>query len=262
MASGDGSGVRVVGAGHHIEILDCVFHDLSGDDSMAITVYGTSVAAPIEDLVIRGNEIYDCEPAQSEALTLNGNVRAFLVENNVVRDVNNIGIDFIGGETSIHPTLGAREGVCRGNTVIRARASYGGGYGAGIYVDGGRDIVIERNVVVGCDLGIEVGAENAGWDATGIVCRNNVIAGNEKAGLVFGGYDASVGRVRDCLFTHNLIWKNHTIDGGVADLWIQFAEDCSVRGNIVVAGPSVGGHGDVVLLADQAVPGATLEGNL
>ncbi len=122
--------------------------------------------------------------------------------------------------------------------------------------------MIERNVVVGCDLGIEVGAENAGWDATGIVCRNNVIAGNEKAGLVFGGYDASVGRVRDCLFTHNLIWKNHTIDGGVADLWIQFAEDCSVRGNIVVAGPSVGGHGDVVLLADQAVPGATLEGNL
>ena len=59
--------------------------------------------APISDLVIDGNEIYDCEPATSEALTLNGNVDGFAVTNNVVRDVNNIGIDFIGGETDIQP---------------------------------------------------------------------------------------------------------------------------------------------------------------
>jgi hypothetical protein len=262
VASGDGSGVRVEGQGTHIEIVDCVFHDLSGDDSMAITVYGTSIAEPIENLLIRGNEIYDCAPAQSEALTLNGNVRAFIVEQNFVRDVNNIGIDFIGGEPSINAALGAREGVCRDNVVIRALANYGGGFGAGIYVDGGRDILIERNLVVGCDLGIEIGAENAGWDVYGIVCRNNVIAGNEKAGLVFGGYDVSVGRVRDCVFEHNLIWKNHTIDGGISDVWIQYAESCSLSGNIVVAGPSVGTHGDSLVGLYNPFPGATVEGNL
>ncbi len=262
VASGDGSGVRVEGQGTNIEILDCVFHDLTGDDSMAITVYGTSTSAAIENLLIRGNEIYDCEPAESETLTLNGNVRAFVVEQNLVRDVNNIGIDFIGGEASINGSLGAREGVCRDNVVIRALASYGGGFGAGIYVDGGRDILIERNLVVGCDLGIEIGAENAGWDVYGIVCRNNVIAGNEKAGLVFGGYDVSVGRVRDCVFEHNLIWKNNTIDGGITDVWIQYAESCTLRGNIVVAGPPVGSHGDSLIGLYNPFPGATVEGNL
>lgn len=261
VASGDGSGIRIEGSGQNIEIADCVFHALSGDDSMAITVYGTG-AAPIEGLVIRGNEIYDCTPAESEALTLNGNVRDFLVEGNTVRDVDNIGIDFIGGEASIHATLGAREGICRGNFVLRANASYGGGFGAGIYVDGGRDIIIEHNLVVGCDLGIEIGAENAGWDVYGIVVRDNVLAGNEKAGLVFGGYESTVGRVRNCRFVHNLLWHNDTIPEGIAELWIQWAADCEVRGNVIVAGAEAGTAGNKVLDANPAFPGGVLEGNL
>ena len=144
----DGSGVRILGSGSNIEIRDNRIHDIRGTHAMGITVYGTE-PDPISDLVIDGNEIYDCEPAHSEALTLNGNVTGFEVTNNVVRDVNNIGIDFIGGETDIQPDPAkvARDGVCRGNQVFRANSDYGGGYAAGIYVDGGRDIVIENNVV-------------------------------------------------------------------------------------------------------------------
>ncbi len=230
----DGSGVRIVGAGSHIEIRDNRIHDMRGRDAMGITVYGTSRTAAIRDLVIDGNEIFDVEPARSEALTLNGNVTRFAVTNNVVRDVNSIGIDFIGGETSINPdpTKVVRNGVCRFNQVYRAKANYGGGFAAGIYVDGARNIIIENNIVAGSDLGIEVGAENAGVVARGIVVRNNVVYGNEKVCLVFGGFDVSAGRVRDSQFLHNTCYQNDTLGTGFGELWIQYAEDNDVRGNI------------------------------
>jgi cysteine-rich repeat protein len=231
----DGSGVRVLGAGSHVEIRDNRIHDIRGQHAMGITVYGTG-AAPISDLVIDGNEIHDCEPFQSEALVLNGNVDGFTVTNNVVRDVNNIGIDFIGGETDIQPDPAkvARNGVCRGNLVVRARAP-GNGYAGGIYVDGGRDIVVENNRVTESDLGIEIGAENAGIVASGIVVRNNVLWANEKAGLVFGGYAASVGRVQGSLFLNNTLWGNDTLGVGIGELWIQHASGNQVRNNLLWA---------------------------
>jgi cysteine-rich repeat protein len=228
----DGSGVRILGSGTHIEIRDNAIHDIRGDHAMGITVYGTA-AAPIDNLIIDGNEIYDCEPFESEALTLNGNVTGFQVTNNIVRDVNNIGIDFIGGETDIQPdpTKVARNGVCRGNQVYRARQQ-GGGFAGGIYVDGGRDLVIENNLVSACDLGIEVGAENAGIVTDGIIVRNNLVYANEKAGIVFGGFKASVGRVENSQFLNNTCFQNDTLGAGFGELWIQFAENNSVRNNI------------------------------
>ena len=232
----DGSGIRVLGAGSHIELRQNDIHDIRGSNAMGITVFATSATA-ISDLVIDGNTIHDCEPAPSEALTLNGNVDGFAVNNNVVRDVDNIGIDFIGGETDIQPDPAkvARNGVCRGNTVIRARSSYGGGFAGGIYVDGGRDIVIENNLVTESDLGLEVGAENPGIEARNVIVRNNVLVANEKAGLVFGGYAGSAGRVRDCTFSNNTVVGNDTLGAGFGELWIQYAEDNVVRNNVFVS---------------------------
>lgn len=231
----DGSGVRILGSGAQVEIRDNVIHDIRGSDAMGITVYGTD-PAPIADLIIDGNEIYDCQPYRSEALTLNGNVSGFAVTNNLVRDVDNIGIDCIGGETDIQPdpTLVARNGVIRGNVVLRANER-GGGFAGGIYVDGGRDIVVERNVVSGADLGIEIGAENAGIVTRNIAVRDNVLVGNQKAGLVFGGYAAGVGRVRDSQFLNNTLWHNDLTGSGFGELWIQFAEDNAVRNNLIVS---------------------------
>ena len=233
LAVSDCSGVRIVGSGSHIEVSDNVIHDIRGTDAMAITVYGTD-PQPISDLVIDGNVIYDCEPAQSEALTLNGNVTAFAVTRNVVRDVNNIGIDFIGGEPSIQPdpALVARNGVCSDNTVLRAKSNYGGGYAAGIYVDGGKDIIIERNIVSGSDLGIEVAAENAGIITSGIIVRDNFIHANDKVGLVFGGYDVSAGRANGNSFLNNTLFGNDTTGQGLGELWIQYAESNTLRNNL------------------------------
>lgn len=234
----DGSGVRVRGACAHIEILNCRIHEIRGKDAMGITVYG-SAETPISDLIIDGNEIFNCDPARSEALTLNGNIMGFQVTNNFVHDVNNIGIDFIGGEAwlSKNPERVTRQGVCKGNRVVRCRSVYEGGYAAGIYVDGGKDIVIEDNLVMECDLGIEVGAENKGTVTSGITVRNNRIFNNDKAGLVFGGFDRNAGRVKSCVFTGNTCYRNdrHKKDQN-GELWIQAASDNKVTGNIFWSG--------------------------
>ena len=254
----DGSGIRVLGAGSHIELRQNRIHDIRGKNAMGITVYATA-PTPVGDLVIDGNEIFDCEPAPSEALTLNGNVDGFTVTNNVVHDVNNIGIDFIGGETDIqpNPALVARNGVFRGNRVMRARSSYGGGFAGGIYVDGGRDIIVENNVVTESDLGIEIGAENPGIVARNVTVRNNVLYANDKAGLVFGGYAASRGRVADSHFTGNTCWHNDTLGAGFGELWIQYADDNVVRGNVFVATTQ-----NLLLLSDAGNNGTLLDWNL
>lgn len=229
----DGSGIRVEGECAGIEIRNNKIHNIRGQHAMGITVYGTSSAAPVTELVIDGNEIFNCDPAKSEALVLNGNVCNFKVTNNHVHDVNNIGIDFIGGEKSICKdlTLVARDGICSGNRVERARSNYGGGFAAGIYVDGGKNILIEKNIVTGCDMGIEIGAENKHANTTGIVVRENLIYLNDKAGIVFGGYSQKAGTVSSCRFENNICYKNTSHKKANAEIWIQVADDNTIAGN-------------------------------
>jgi parallel beta-helix repeat protein len=254
----DGSGIRVEGACSHIELKNCRIHEIRGKDAMGITIYGRNAQTPISHLLIEGCEIFNCDPAQSEALTVNGNVTNFRILSNIVRDVNNIGICMIGGEgwVSGDPTKVARHGVCKGNKVSRIRANYGDGYAAGIYVDGGSDIVVEDNDVTGCNLGIEVGAENKGTVTRKISVRNNRVWLNQKAGIVFGGYEADTGRVQDCLIENNLCYRNDTHDDRNGELWIQWASNNRVRNNTFWAGT------EAMML--QSVAGAhdnVLEGN-
>lgn len=230
----DGSAIRIEGSGSHIEIRNNVIHDLRGQSAMGITVYGTA-ARPMSRIIIDGNQVYDAEPAPSEAIVLNGNVRNFQITNNTVHDVNNIGIDLIGGERDIHPTQGARLGVVRGNVVFNARSTYEDGFAAGIYVDGGADIVIENNVSHHNDIGMEIGAENRGAVAHSITVRNNLIYENDKAGLAFGGFDRSAGRVQASTFVNNTVYGNDTRGVGFGQLWIQYASNNVVASNIFYA---------------------------
>jgi cysteine-rich repeat protein/parallel beta-helix repeat protein len=254
----DASAIRFVGSGSQIEIRNNHIHGLRGKNAMAITFYGTEPTA-ISDVVIDGNLVHDVQAAPSEVITLNGNVSGFAVTNNVVRDVNNIGIDAIGGEQDIqsNPTLVARNGVIRGNRVERARSSYGGGFAAGIYVDGGRDIVVENNTVRESDVGIEIGAENPGIVTRNVVVRNNLVARNEKAGIGFGGYAANRGRVENSRFEHNTVFENDTLGRGFGELWIQYG-----TGNVVTHNVFVALAGRTLLNADLAEPSNTIDWNL
>jgi len=250
LTTNDGSGIRFQGSGSHLQFRDNKIHGMRGKNAMGITVYGTDAETPITDLLISGNQIYDCEAAPSEALVINGNIDGFEISRNYVADINNIGIDMIGGERDIvdDPQAVVRNGVCRANKVMRARSSYGGGFAAGIYVDGGRDIIIESNVVSQCDMGIEVGAENKGLLTRGIVVRNNFLKDNDKAGLVFGGYGKAAGRVESCQFLNNYIANNTSHAKAQAEIWIQWASNNLVSNNIVVGSASE----DVAVLAFEA----------
>lgn len=234
-----GCGIYVDGAGDGIEIRNCWLHHLKGKEAGGIGIFGTVAKTALTNIVIEGCRIEHCEPARSEALVLNGNVDGFRVVDNQVSDVNNIGIDFIGGEKDVMPdvTKVARNGVCSGNKVTRARSSYEDGYAAGIYVDGGRNIVISGNTITECDLGIEIGAENAGQVTQGITVEDNVIHNNDKAGIVFGGYDRKRGRVKGCIFRRNQLRHNTNHREAQAELWIQEASGNTVEANWITARP-------------------------
>ncbi len=227
------SGIFVEDAGDYIEIRNNEIYNMKGPDGMGITVYA-HVNDSVTHITIEGNHIHDCYPAESEALVVNGNVFDFVIQNNLIHDVDNIGIDAIGGEVAGKV---AKRGVIRGNEVYNARASYGGGYAAGIYIDGAQQVVVEQNRVHHCDMGIEVGCENAGYVAEACTVRANLIYYNDKPGLIFGGYDASAGRVQNCVFENNTLFKNQVLADGDGEVVIQYASDNLVRNNIVYAGP-------------------------
>jgi len=256
----EGSGIRIYGSGSYIEIRYNEIHEIRGGGenggAMGITVYGSDDKRSLNHITINGNHIHDCDPAWSEALTLNGNVEQFEVTDNIVEDVNNIGIDFIGGESWLSNQF-ARNGRCAWNRVYRANSSYEGGYAGGIYVDGGHDIVIENNTVSECDLGIEVGAENYGALTSDIKVRNNIVYKNGKAGMVFGGYALSAGRVKNCSFTGNSCYQNDVLNTGHGEVWVQYAEDNDIRNNIFYAGSR-----NILLYSEAGNINNTLDYNL
>ncbi len=238
----DLSGIRVEGAAANVTLSGNVIHDvnvpaadkISGNSpqGMGITIYGTTTTA-ITNLVITQNQVFNCKLGESEAVTLNGNVNGFQVTDNLVHDVSNIGIDCIGGEHWIDNGKGiTRNGTVSGNTVYNAHALYGGGFAAGIYVDGGQNIVLTTNISHNNDEGLEVGAETPGVTASGITVSDNLIYDNTQAGLLFGGYQKSVGRVANSYFVNNTVYNNDTTHTGEGQLTITDASNCVVANNI------------------------------
>jgi hypothetical protein len=233
----NGSGIRLTEANRFIEIRNNRITNLKGTSAMGITVYGTNGAQGISNLVIDGNEVFKITPAPSEAIVLNGNVHDFVVSNNYVHHVNNIGIDFIGGEgRSPNPATDfVRNGVVSGNRVTKATFKGGGRDAAGIYVDGAENLVVERNVVWRNDVGIEVNALNPSRVARGILVRDNVIASNNRVGLSIGGSDPATGSVQGCTVTHNTLVRNDARRTGEGELRIQAASNNVIANNLVSA---------------------------
>ena len=134
-------------------IKDCTVHGVRG--THGICVYARNDLVPVEDIIIEGCEVYDCECGSSESVVLNGNVDGFTIESNIIHDNNNIGIDMIGFEgTAKHPDEDSgnnpyeadmvRNGVCTGNVVYNISTEGNKAYledgeydpcAGGIYVD-------------------------------------------------------------------------------------------------------------------------------
>jgi hypothetical protein len=248
------AGVRLLGNEiHHIRHLHAELFSFDGN-AHGILVSGNNATA-ISNIEIDGNEVHSLWLGASEALVLNGNVTNFRVTRNEVHDCNNIGIDFIGFEgTNSNPALDyARNGLCAENVVYNIDTQYNPAYGgnhttgggnntraaAGIYVDGGASILIERNHVYNSNFGVEVASEHPARNAVDITVRNNLLRRNHVGGIFVGGYQSSRGGAVNCRFTHNTLYQNDTAGYGGGQVALQHnISGLQIKHNIMVCNSS------------------------
>ncbi len=268
----DAQGVLIHGKSEHITLKNCVFHNIhfsadstdpvhAGTNAQPIIVYGDSTTA-IRYLVIEDNEVYHCRVGYSEGLAINGNVDTFDVRRNTLWDLPNIAIDAIGHEgTCPDPSLDqARHGNINENTVYDCQSAYAAN--AGIYIDGAKDITLERNTCYRNIWGIEVGCEHTGKSASNIEVRNNVLFRNAKSGIALGGYDypSGSGKVTDVHVYNNSLYDNDTLNDYEAEINLTYAEHCSFRNNVVF---STNTDNLIILQGSNTAPvDLTLDSNL
>ena len=279
--STDGSGgIYIEGAGSHIEVVDCKFSRIaiSRNVNLAVTsatnqpvvsfagnapaTGGGTTADSLTDILVSGIEIFDCRPGFSECLTLGGNVADFEILNNHIHDNKNIGIDVIGNEgiCSVASLDHARRGLVKNNHSHHNVSAYANGdppASAGIYVDGGHDVIIENNDLHHNGYGVEIGCEQAGG-AKNITCRNNLIYLNLTAGIALGGYDVSTGGlVRDSKVLNNTFYHNDTDNNGNGELLYTQFENGEVSNNIFYLSTQ-----NYLMSNDRAQPNLSMDYNL
>ncbi|GIO24572.1 nitrous oxide reductase family maturation protein NosD [Oceanobacillus sp. J11TS1] len=217
-------GIFINGSSSHITVKDNkikgikTWHDEGNGHGIA--AYGMD---SMEDITIVHNVVEDLKLGTSESIVLNGDIDGFMVERNTVRYSDNIGIDLIGYEgVANHASADyVRNGTVQNNKVHHistlSNPAYDGEYSAAaIYVDGGKDILIQKNELYQNDIGIEATSEHAGKYAEDIQITNNHISNNYYTGIAIGGYDEHRGGTRYTLISQNYLEQNDTkgLDGG------------------------------------------------
>lgn len=221
------TGIRVDGASSDITLRNNNIHHVESDSNAhGIGVFGTSATA-LKNISIVGNQVHDLKLGQSESVVVNGNVDGFKIIGNKVYNNDNIGIDVIGfegvGSAGVDQ---ARNGIIAKNHVYNIgttnNPTYGSASAAAIYVDGGRDLSIEDNLVESTDYGIELASEHQGKKTSGIKVRRNRVKNTRLAGISVGGGSSSNGGVSNSVIEDNdlrnnnrQIWKQHNVDSDV-----------------------------------------------
>lgn len=235
----------------HIQLQDLSIHHIEADrpqnageeaetsskkqkNAHAIGVFGDSQRA-LKEIHIKNIQVKDCRLGASEAVVINGNVEDWSIVDSEVSHCNNIGIDVIGGE-GIAPSAQldvARSGRIANNRVHHihtqgnrayANAKAPSGYdlcAAGIYVDGGREVLIEGNRIFSCDIGIELASEHRDLETRDIRVLHNEIFNNGQCGVALGGYDKNRGSARNIELKANVLFKNGWFAWGAGELFLQ-----------------------------------------
>ncbi|MGY0694595.1 right-handed parallel beta-helix repeat-containing protein [Virgibacillus sp. FSP13] len=235
-----GSSSHIVLENNHVQGIATYADEGNGH---GIAIYGDG---EMEDIQVLNNTVENLKLGSSESLVLNGNIKGFKVENNIVRKNDNIGIDLIGheGVNDDEKVDYVRNGTVKNNTIYQISSygnpAYGEDYSAGgIYVDGGKNIAIENNTIYKCDIGIEATSEHAGKYADEININNNIIYDNFYTGISIGGYDKNRGGTKNSMISQNIIYKNDTkgLEGGQILLQHDIKSNVIDR-NILTAGPT------------------------
>jgi hypothetical protein len=245
------AGIWISGSGSNIQILNNLVHDIktsseASGQAYGIAAYGTG-STPIDTITIDGNQVYNLKTGGSESVNVDGNVINFTITNNTIHDNDNIAIDAIGFEgVSSNAALDyARNGVISGNTIYNisgiSNAGEGNDYDAdGVYVDGGSQILIERNLIHNVDIGIEAAAEHQGKLSSYVTIRNNLIWASNSMGITIGGYDSKRGGTDHCAIVNNTLYGNDTKNTGSGEFQVQYYSTNNVFKNNIVYGTSQG----------------------
>ncbi len=241
------AGINVKQAASSIDILNNEIRTIGHDYEVCKTggnAYGIvvkSVTSVIDDVSITGNNLSDLNLGKSESLTINGNVTNFEIINNTISNVDNIGIDIIGGEDSkhqpkvgkitdnkIYKLVGCREKVCTEHNPGQSKTFP---FIAGIYIDGGTGkskalneiLWIENNVIHDFGVGIKLGGENSYCkdhedECKGdkvktqfVTVKNNVIFGNRLYGIGMGKDSPEQDSYTwECDISNNTVYGNHS----------------------------------------------------
>ncbi len=208
------TGIYITGRSHHILLEDNYIHRLGtrapDGNAHGIAVYGQQ---PITDIQLINNRIEYLKLGFGAAVAVSGDVENFEIKSNTVSHNNNIGIDIIGYEGIAALNDYARRGDVIGNTVkdnsSRSNPAYQGAILAdGIYINGGKHVLIAGNKVSGNDIGIEVASEHAHGLAQDIVVRDNIVKNNDYTGIAVGAYRQALGAVKNVTLKDNVIANN------------------------------------------------------
>ncbi|WP_276501698.1 right-handed parallel beta-helix repeat-containing protein [Terrimonas pollutisoli] len=221
-----------------------------GRSGHGIEIIGnTSVA--MKNILVEDNEIHDCNTGYSENLTINGYVDGFIIQRNKIYNAENIGIDAAGGywANSVPAFNYARNGIISDNEIYNIDMTTGPvggahGHGAiGIYIDGARNIVVERNKVHEADRGIGIVSENDAYPTENCIVRNNFVYNCWRTGIYLGGYlNYTTGGTNNCAVVNNTIFYNNREPGAFGEVEgeIRLTENCNnntIKNNIVYARP-------------------------
>lgn len=240
-------GIYVTGSSNHITLennnVQRIETHADDGNGHGIAIYGTGT---MKDINILNNTLEDLKLGSSESLVLNGNIDGFKVEKNIVRRSDNIGIDLIGyeGTSNDKKVDYVRNGIVKNNQVYEISSydnpAYGGDYSAGgIYVDGGKNITIEKNIIYKSDIGIEATSEHAKKYADNIKIINNIIYDNFYTGISIGGYDGDRGGTINSTISQNILYRNDTKGQNGGQLLLQHdTKNNVIEKNILTAGPS------------------------
>ena len=228
--------------GHHIIFRNMEIYNINVPDptsssvsTHAFNLYGSNASVPISNILIENCNIHDMQTGWSEALTVNGNSEYVSVINCRIADIGNIGLDFAGnfGACKTAALDQARYCVARGNVVSNCISPNARSYG--LYNDGGRDNIFDRNEVYGCSGGIEIGSEEGGksgkQDVKNIKITNNYVHDNIEIGIAVGGYsitNSSVG------YVYNVkVYNNTLVNNDETDIVINKSDNLDYRNNII-----------------------------
>ncbi|MEQ8471964.1 MAG: fibronectin type III domain-containing protein [Marinoscillum sp.] len=265
------TGIYVHGSGNNIQILNNNITDISyhggawnaGDNPSTIVgvnplmVSGDNSSTALTNITVAGNTVSYCMTGWNESITIKANVDGFTVDSNTVHHVTNIAIDAYG-LGSWPNTAQTRNGTISSNIVYNAICNYTDN--GGIYVDGGKDIVIENNTVYNSLYGYTIGCENqgnvSGGATSGIKLINNIAYNNARAAVMIGtggDDDGSQGDVVNCLLSGNTFLKNSTSNQWGSELVLQNCSNITLYNNIfsglwqqmVTEGPGGTGVGNI-----------------